>query len=545
MDGRRSRLFGALIAVSIVAASVMGGVGASATTNPLAVPHAHAVVPAVAVAGTYQATFSGQWPDSQLVIHPGPVSPDGGTFELTDIGDYGDWVVSGNTIALQVASSVSGHAGSVLIGHVSNTGIVGQLGVIGLGQVGWAATPAGASARAVAPSASPRTGAAGTYAVIFPGLTITDTLTLTADTSSVLQGSFNFASLATGGTWVQMGKHVALGISYGNDAGIVMLGVHSAAGIGSAAVPAIYDQPGLGVFPWYGTTLATPPPLPLADAIVVNDGGVTVRRSTGTAFGPNETWTTTPFGGSRGTFFADVDGDGKADAIAVGDNGVSVALSNGTAFGTPTAWTSSAYYGQIGTFFADVNGDGKADAVVVNFNGIFVKLSTGTGFGPTTTWSGLFAGFLGTFFADVNGDGKADAIAVNPNGITVRLSTGSGFGSPQTWMSGFYSTRGTYLADVNGDGKADVISDGTTGIVVRLSTGTAFGAPQNWTTDVYYGDHGTAFADVNGDGKADAIAVGDNGVSVRPSTGTAFGPTQAWTSGAYYGTHGTFFANVG
>ena len=41
-----------------------------------------------------------------------------------------------------------------------------------------------------------------------------------------------------------------------------------------------------------------------ADVIVVNDDGVTVRRSTGAAFSGNESWTTNPYYGSRGTFFA-------------------------------------------------------------------------------------------------------------------------------------------------------------------------------------------------------------------------------------------------
>ena len=61
-----------------------------------------------------------------------------------------------------------------------------------------------------------------------------------------------------------------------------------------------------------------------ADAIVVNDNTVTVRRSTGNSFAPNEDWTGGPYFGTRGTFFADVTGDGKADAIVVNDNTVTV-----------------------------------------------------------------------------------------------------------------------------------------------------------------------------------------------------------------------------
>ncbi|MBL8254597.1 MAG: S8 family serine peptidase, partial [Candidatus Competibacter sp.] len=55
----------------------------------------------------------------------------------------------------------------------------------------------------------------------------------------------------------------------------------------------------------------------MADAIVVGDNKITVRRSNGGSFLPNENWTTNPYFGNRGTFFADVTGDGKTDAIAV------------------------------------------------------------------------------------------------------------------------------------------------------------------------------------------------------------------------------------
>ena len=51
-------------------------------------------------------------------------------------------------------------------------------------------------------------------------------------------------------------------------------------------------------------------------------------RSTGTDFGAhvsaNEDWSHGPFYGSRGTYFADVTGDGKADAIAVNDDTVTI-----------------------------------------------------------------------------------------------------------------------------------------------------------------------------------------------------------------------------
>jgi hypothetical protein len=51
-------------------------------------------------------------------------------------------------------------------------------------------------------------------------------------------------------------------------------------------------------------------------------------------------------------------------------------------------WTGEGYFGTRGTFFADVDGDGKADAIVVNDNGITVRLSQGDNFGPSKFWIG-------------------------------------------------------------------------------------------------------------------------------------------------------------
>src|SRR5947209_11882705 len=81
-----------------------------------------------------------------------------------------------------------------------------------------------------------------------------------------------------------------------------------------------------------------------------------------------EDWTGNPYYGSRGTFFADVDGDGRADAIVVNDDRITVRRSTGTGFGGYEDWTGNPYYGTRGTFFADVDSDGKSDAIVVNYD---------------------------------------------------------------------------------------------------------------------------------------------------------------------------------
>src|SRR5437867_5364003 len=91
-------------------------------------------------------------------------------------------------------------------------------------------------------------------------------------------------------------------------------------------------------------------------------------------FGPNEDWTNEAYYGSRGTFFADVTGEGCKDAIVVNRDTITVRPANcyegfgliRNEFLPNQDWTNGPYYGSRGTFFADVDGDRRADAIVVN-----------------------------------------------------------------------------------------------------------------------------------------------------------------------------------
>lgn len=280
-------------------------------------------------------------------------------------------------------------------------------------------------------------------------------------------------------------------------------------------------------------------------------------------------WTGAAFHGTRGTFFADLNGDGKADAITVNDDRIRFRLSDGCYFGPVEALTDKPFFGVSGTFFADVTGDGKADAIAVHADRVTVRRSED---GSATNWiTGYFAGGLGTFFADVTGDGRADAIAVDASGITVRRSNGSSaFGPGEDWSAGsFYGSRGTFFADVTGGTvrRADAVSVNDSGITVRRSQATTlsgregFASTEIWTAAAYFGTQATAFADVTGDGRADAIVVNTDGIAVRDSLGTSFrapdpvthmvtsgdaaiGPWGYWTLDAFFGTRGTFFADV-
>jgi len=204
-------------------------------------------------------------------------------------------------------------------------------------------------------------------------------------------------------------------------------------------------------------------------------------------FLPNEDWTHGPYYGSVGTFFADVTGDGRADAIVVNDTTVVVRRSDGTRFLPNEDWTHGPFYGSRGTFFADVDGDGRADAIAVNDDGVYVRLSTGSGFGPAKNWTGgPYYGSRGIFFADATGDGRADAIVVNDDTVVVRRSNGTRFLPNEDWTHGpYYGSRGTFFADVTGDGRADAIVVNDSTVVVRRSDGTRFLPNEDWTQGPY------------------------------------------------------------
>jgi hypothetical protein len=97
-------------------------------------------------------------------------------------------------------------------------------------------------------------------------------------------------------------------------------------------------------------------------------------------------------------------------------------------FGEATNWTGGPFYGDWWTFFADVDGDGKADAIAVDDAGhVWVRRSDGCKFGPIELWisdsfGGVGHGNLAMAFADVDGDGTADAILLTESGIKVRRS---------------------------------------------------------------------------------------------------------------------------
>lgn len=298
-----------------------------------------------------------------------------------------------------------------------------------------------------------------------------------------------------------------------------------------------------------------------ADQIIVNDAGIVVLRTdtiTHTLGPIGEVWSSVPFFGAYhidgltvgNTFFADVDGDGKADAIVVNDTATTVRRSDGNKFLSNETWATGliarSYHisgvSHPNVYFVDVNHDGLADAVSVDDSGVWVQLADKVhhSFLTATNWTGSpFYGTNGTFFADVTGDGSADAIAVNRNrlggaAISVRPSNGSSFSASQSWPAlGYYPTA---FVDITGDGAADeVMNLGGSGLWVGPSYASSFNFSKNpaWSSSAFYGDYGTAYASLDNDpnhpNTVDVIKLNHDGITVETSYGSSFSVPISWS----------------
>jgi hypothetical protein len=264
VGGRRgnSTRFVAFAAIAAIGGTMTGvGAAAGSARATSSGRGAAVVVPQIAVAGSYQASFPAEGLTSVLVITARTGVKNAGTFQLTDFGDYGNWVLSGKSIGFVVASSAVGHAGRVLLGTATATGISpGAYGVAGTGLQTWSATRSTAQSTSAAPLAA-RTRrplalpakAPGIYTAQFPDVGQFDTLTVKKDTASAKEGTFTLSTLADSGQWVQLGKQIALGISSGEDAGVVMLGTLSTTGISAQDRPGLYAFPTSPTYHWYAT----------------------------------------------------------------------------------------------------------------------------------------------------------------------------------------------------------------------------------------------------------------------------------------------------
>lgn len=236
---------------SALAIAVVVGLGAGLVN---AVP---ATAAPRSAAGRYTATFPATATTSSLVVTAATGSTTSGTFEFTSFGDFGTWVAQGRTVAFLVAASSVGHEGSVLIAHLAPAGLTpGRFDEPGAVEQAWSATRVADTAVRVSSVATPhvavRPQAAHpfVYDAVFDG-TVDDTLTTVHSDGTQRSGIFGLSNLHDLGVWTKLGKKIVLGITFGDDAGIVLIGTQTKTTIGTPDAPGAYYQQDTGVHPWY------------------------------------------------------------------------------------------------------------------------------------------------------------------------------------------------------------------------------------------------------------------------------------------------------
>jgi peptidyl-prolyl cis-trans isomerase A (cyclophilin A) len=282
-----------------------------------------------------------------------------------------------------------------------------------------------------------------------------------------------------------------------------------------------------------------PPVTPATALVGLSGNGLTIARTTGTAFATaplaalpaGTTWVTTLAG--------DFNGDGRGDVATQAANGgwwVTLTPASGTA--TPTLWATLRT--DVGWQFptvGDFTGDGRADIAVRNgTSGIWRILgSTGTAFSAASfgTWPADMQ-WQNVRSGDFDGDGRADLVGqqTSDGAWWVSRSTGSAFatsswGVLRTTVPWQFATVG----DFTGDGRADVaVRNGSSGIWrVLVSNGSAFSAGSfgTWPADMQW--QNVVAGDFNNDGRADLAGqrTSDGAWWVSTSTGTTF-VTSTW-----------------
>ena len=288
-----------------------------------------------------------------------------------------------------------------------------------------------------------------------------------------------------------------------------------------------------------------------ASAVEVSDSSIWLEKNLGNdTFGrPQLGATNGPFFGNVGTYFADIDGAGKAAAIAVNTTDTWIEENQGNdTFARPTQAAGGVpFYGNVGTYVADLDGSGKASLIAVNTTDTWIEHNLGNDtFGPPQRAAGgvPFSGGVGTFVADLDGTGKASLVAVNSNNIWIEHNLGNDtFGPPQQAAGGvpFSGAVGTYVADLDGSGRASVIAANGNSVFIEKNQGNdTFGSPQYaGSGPEFFGADGTYAADLDGTGKASLAAVNGNNIWIEKNQGndTFGGPQLGVSAGPFYGTH--------
>lgn len=252
-----------------------------------------------------------------------------------------------------------------------------------------------------------------------------------------------------------------------------------------------------------------------------------------------ENWTSTPFWGDRGTFFVDMNGDGKDDAAALTSTGVVVRCSNGLSLGSEEQWSTYACAATNTCMIGDVTGDKKADLITFTASSVELRISNGSGFlAPVTVSTTPFYSATGTYLADIDGVNGLDLIVVDSTSVKSRkfvpCATGTCLDPVVTLMPSTLSFDYLGFADVTGDGKADAVGIFSTGATkIRRGTGFSLSAtPELWGTQALRSHDSVTtkkviLRDITGDGVADLVVVNSNEVFMRRSNRFSFGSNES------------------
>ncbi len=173
-----------------------------------------------------------------------------------------------------------------------------------------------------------------------------------------------------------------------------------------------------------------------------------------------------------GVRIADVNGDGLPDVVRAKSGSPEIKevyINNGSNWVLNASWTVPTVFENAsttrGTFFADVNGDGLQDIVEAYNNGSDQKhtyLNTGLGWEESSVWA-LPELLYATRLIDLNGDGLLDVVRADALNSIYRayINNGagwtldSGWSIPQPIISSIGGDNGVRFVDIDGDGFTD------------------------------------------------------------------------------------------
>ena len=116
--------------------------------------------------------------------------------------------------------------------------------------------------------------------------------------------------------------------------------------------------------------------LPMASLVVLLSMTFTDIHRTGASLRPTGTVVGRPVHRAVSIVAGDVNGDGAADLILVGATGVSEVPANPNWFVTPPqSWSTTPFHGTRQTLTADMDAEGDADLVAVNDDDAWVLLT--------------------------------------------------------------------------------------------------------------------------------------------------------------------------